>query len=420
MTREARQPVFGSPFGPEPGADLSSPEQLQEAIRITSPMSRLAVAALTVVVLAASTWSVFGRVRTRVQGDGLIAYQDAQRVEIVAHAEGYLAALLVRRGDRVVRGDVVARIENESIEQRHDLAMRDAEEIRREVAALARERDTDIEELTRFVEQQRAALVERISSGEALIALLRERIRAAEADSGGGDELPALRREALDVSYDLERSRSDLAALDVMQNERASEWRRLLQQAQRRLSDRQAELARLGADMETTLEIRAATDGEIVEVLAGVGTFLHPNDGIYQMTNRVSGLFANAFFSADEAELIEPGMPVQVSLSMLNRQEFGSLRGVVGEVSRFRLSSDALNALLGNRQLVERFSRSGAPLAVEIELSTRADGSYEWTTGRAAPFAVEPGMLVTVSVAIREQRPVTLVVPALLRVLGTS
>ena len=412
--------MSGLPFGPESGVDLSSPEQLQEAIQITSPMSRLAVAALTVVVLAASTWSVFGRVRTRVQGDGLIAYQDAQRVEIVAHTEGYLSVLLVRRGDRVVRGDRVARIENQTLEQRHALAVLDEEEIQREIGALERERDTDVEELTRFVERRRASLVERISSGEALVELLRERIRDAEADSGGGDELPALRREALDVAYDLERSRSDLAELDVMQSERASEWRRLLQQAQRRLTDRRAELARLGVEMETTLEIRAATDGEIVEVLAGVGTFLHPNDGIYRMTNRVSGLFANAFFSADEAELIEPGMPVQVSLSMLNRQEFGSLRGVVSGVSRFRLSSDALLALLGNRQLVERFSRSGAPLAVEIELSRRADGGYEWTTGRAAPFEVEPGMLVTVSVAIREQRPITLVMPALLRVLGAS
>ena len=409
--------MFGLPFDPESEEGLSSPEELQEAIQITAPMSRLAVAALTVVVLAASTWSVFGTVRTRVQGDGLIAYENAQRVEVVARAGGYLAALLVGRGDHVVRGDIVARIENETVERRHVLAALDEQEIRREIAALERERDTDIEELARIVERRRASLVDRISSGEALIELLRERIRGAEAD-GGGEELPALRRESLDVAHDLERSRSDLAELDVLQSERTSEWRRLLQQAQQRLTARQDELDRLATEMETTLEIRAATDGEIVEVLAGVGTFLRPNDGIYRMTNRASGLFVNAFFSADEAELIEPGMPVQVSLSRLSRQEFGSLRGVVSEISRFRLSSDALNALLGNWQLVERFSRSGAPLAVEIELSRRADGSYEWTTDRAARLEVAPGMLATVSVTIREQRPIMLVLPALLRVLG--
>ena len=411
--------MSGVPFGSESGADLSSPEQLQEAIQITSPMSGLAVAALAFVVLAASIWSVFGTVRTRVRGDGVIAYENAQRVDIVSHTEGYLTALLVRRGDRVARGDVVARIENETIEQRHALAVLVEQEMRREIAALERERDADIEELTRFVERRRTSLIQGISSGEALVELLQERIRA-EADAGRGDDLPALRQQALDATHDLERSRSDLAELDLMQSQARSEWRRLLQPARQRLADRQAELARLAAAMENTLEVRAATDGEIVEILAGVGTFLHPNDGIYQMTNRVSGLFANAFLSANEAELIEPGMPVQVSLSMLNRQEFGSLRGVVSGVSRFRLSADALMTLLGNRQLVERFSRSGAPLAVEIELSRRADGGYEWTTGRAAPFEVAPGMLVTASVVIREQRPITLVMPALRRVLGTT
>lgn len=412
--------MFEVPFNSESGADLSSPEQLQEAIQITSPMSRVAVAALAFVVVAVSLWAVFGTVRTRVRGDGLIAYHDAQRVDIVSHTEGYLVALLARQGDQVARGDVVARIENESIEQRHALALLDEQEIRREIGTLERERDADVEELTRIADVRRASLGQRMSSGEALIELLDERMRGAEADAGRRDELPALRQQMLDLAYDLERSRSDLAALDVLQSERSNEWRRLIRQARQRLTDRQAELARLTAEMETLLEIRAATDGEIVEVLAGVGTFLHPNHGIYQMTNRVSGLFVNAFFSADAAELIEPGMPVQVSLSMRNRRDFGSLRGVVSGVSRFRLSSDALMTVLGNEQLVERFSRSGAPLAVEIELSTRAEGGYEWTTGRAAPFEVAPGMLVTVSVAIREQRPITLVMPALLRVMGTS
>lgn len=412
--------MFEVPFGSESGADLSSPEQLQEAIQVTSPMSRVAVAALAFVVVAVSLWAVFGTVRTRVRGDGLIAYHDAQRVDIVSHTEGYLVALLSRQGDQVARGDVVARIENESIEQRHALALLDEQEIRREIGTLERERDADVEELTRIADVRRASLGQRMSSGEALIALLDQRMRGAEADAGRRDELPALRQQVLDLAYDLERSRSDLAALDVLQSERSNEWRRLIRQARQRLTDRQAELARLTAETETLLEIRAATDGEIVEVLAGVGTFLHPNDGIYQMTNRVSGLFVNAFFSADAAELIEPGMPVQVSLSMRNRRDFGSLRGVVSGVSRFRLSSDALMTVLGNEQLVERFSRSGAPLAVEIEMSTRAEGGYEWTTGRAAPFEVAPGMLVTVSVAIREQRPITLVMPALLRVLGAS
>lgn len=397
------------PSGVEWKPELTPPEELREAIEVTSPNTRLASAALAFIVLAGAAWSVFGTVRTRVQGDGVIAYHDAQRVDVVARAEGYLAALLVREGDRVSQGQVVARVENDALEQRVALARREQEAAEARIARLEAERDAEVGETARLNRSRRAALSRSIASSEALIA------RLQDAGAAGNEDRE---ERVLELRHEIELARSEMAAIDGAEREEASEWRRIFEATRQEVADRRNEVARASAEIETMQRIRAATDGEIVEVLAGVGTFLHPDDGIYRMTNRVSGLFASAFFTADEAELIERGMPVQVSLSMLERQEAGNLRGTVSDVSRFRLSADALRTLLGNEQLVERFSRSGAPLAVEIELSRRPDGAYEWTTGRDAPLQVEPGMLVTVSVAIREQRPITLVVPGLRQVLG--
>ena len=93
------------------------------------------------------------------------------------------------------------------------------------------------------------------------------------------------------------------------------------------------------------------------------------------------------------------------------------MHGVVRDVSRFRLSSDALMALLGNRQLVEQFSRLGAPLAVEVDLLKGSDGRYEWTMSQPPQFEMEPGMLARVGVSIREQRPITILIPALREIL---
>ena len=389
--------------------ELTPPEELREAIEVTSPNTRLASAALAFIVLAAVAWSVFGTVRTHVQGGGVIAYHDAQRVDVVARAEGYLAALLVREGDRVSRGQVVARVENDALEQRVALARREQEAAEARITRLEAERDADVGEAARLNRSRRAALSRSIAGSEALI----ERLRNA-----GGARDEDREERVLELRHEIERARSEMAAIDGAEREEASEWRRMLEATRQELADHRNEVARASAELERMQRIRAATDGEIVEVLAGVGTFLHRDDGIYRMTNRVSGLFASAFFTADEAELIERGMPVQVSPSMLDRQVAGNLRGTVSDVSRFRLSADALRTLLGNERLVERFSRSGAPLAVEIELSRRPGGAYEWTTGRGAPRPVEPGMLVTASVAIREQRPITLVMPGLRQVLG--
>ena len=365
--------MFRLSFRAEALDELSSPEQLDEAIQVTSPMSWLAATILLFIVVATLLWSLFGTLRTRVQGDGMIAYQDARHIDIVSRHEGHLAELLVRDGDQVARGDVVARLENDVIARRYEHAARTLREIEREIGTLERERDADLDELSRVTEERRPVLAE-----------------------------------------------SDLAQLDVMRNDRISAWRKMLLQAKQRLARQRVETAKLAAEMETALTVRAFADGNIVEVLAGVGTFLPSNAAIYRMTNQVSGLYALTFFSGDAAELIEPGMRARVSLSTTSEEEFGSLRGVVRDVSRFRLSSEALMALLGNRQLVEQFSRLGAPLAVEVDLLRGPDGRYEGITRQSTPFEIEPGMLASVSIAIREQRPITILIPALRWILDTA
>ena len=291
------------PYRPEALREARSPERLDEAIQVTSPMSWLALVVIFAGVAGALSWAVFGSISTRIQGEGLITYEGSRRIDIVSRSEGYLTALRVRPGDRVVAGDVVARIEN-------------------------------------------------LAPG------------AAQRQPGG----PA----------------SGVAPASA------------------------------------AVEVRAAVDGEIIEVLAGVGTLVHPGDRLYQMTNRVSTLAAVAFVASDDAERIEPGMIAHVSPRTISQREFGSLRGVVRTVSRHRLSADALQAMVGNAPLVERFSQSGMPLAVDIDLVRSPDGGFSWTTGRPPPRTVipAPGMLATVHVTVREQRPLTLGIPALGRILG--
>ncbi len=413
--------MFGLPFRSEAIGELSSPDQLDEAIQVTSPMSWLAVTTLLFIVVVTLNWSLFGTVRTRIEGEGLITYQGAQHIDIVSRGEGYLAELMVRDGDQVARGDIVARIENDIIKQRYEHAVRRLQEIRREIETLERDRDTYVNELTRIAEEKRSYLTSGISSGEALVEMLQKRIRDSDAEADGGDELLQLRQQALRAVLDLDRFRGDLAQLDGTRNDSISAWQQMLLQANQRLAQQQVETANVAAEMENVLVVRAFADGKIVEVLAGVGTFLRPDTAIYKMTNQVSGLYAITFFSGDAAELIEPGMQVQVSSSRIGQEEFGSLRGVVREVSQFRLSSDALMTLLGNHQLVEQFSRFGAPLAVEIDLPKGSDGLLRGgEASPSPPFEMEPGMLVRVSVAIREQRPITLVIPALHWILGNA
>lgn len=88
---------------------LASPDRLDEAIEVTNPRGWLALAALTVVLLAVVIWGTVARVPTVVRGDGyLLRAGGVQTVE--APLAGRVLALLVRPGERVVEGQAIARI----------------------------------------------------------------------------------------------------------------------------------------------------------------------------------------------------------------------------------------------------------------------------------------------------------------------
>jgi hypothetical protein len=88
---------------------LSSPEQLDQLVRVTDPMSWLALLALSLVLVAAGVWGVFGSLPTQVTGQGILV-SSGGIYDVVAPGAGQMTALLVHAGETVQRGQVVAEI----------------------------------------------------------------------------------------------------------------------------------------------------------------------------------------------------------------------------------------------------------------------------------------------------------------------
>lgn len=102
-------------FRPEALARLRSPDQLDKLFAPTTPVGWIALATVLLLVLSALVWSAFGVMATKVSGTGVII--DAAGVVNVTHtAGGRLREVQVKTGDRVRQGQVVAVVEQPSIE----------------------------------------------------------------------------------------------------------------------------------------------------------------------------------------------------------------------------------------------------------------------------------------------------------------
>ena len=88
---------------------LSSPEQLHLLMRVTDAKGWLALAAVALLLAAAVTWGIFGKVPNKVTASGVLIPAGGL-ADVVAMADGQLAALEVAPGDLVQKGQIVARI----------------------------------------------------------------------------------------------------------------------------------------------------------------------------------------------------------------------------------------------------------------------------------------------------------------------
>ena len=88
---------------------LSSPEQLDQMIRVTGPLGWLALVAVAMVLIAVVTWSLVGSISTTVSGSGVILRHGGYRVVATAHP-GKLVGFRAAVGDIVTENQAVASI----------------------------------------------------------------------------------------------------------------------------------------------------------------------------------------------------------------------------------------------------------------------------------------------------------------------
>lgn len=100
---------------------LSSPEQLDQLIRLTSPKAWLAMLAIGLILASAAIWSYLGSIPTKIEGTGILL-NNAGVYTLNANSTGQITDIRFVSGDMVHKGNVIARVEQpELVEQINSL-----------------------------------------------------------------------------------------------------------------------------------------------------------------------------------------------------------------------------------------------------------------------------------------------------------
>ena len=413
---------------------LSSPEQLDQQLQVTSPRGWIALVALWAVLAAVILWSFVGSVPTREEGRGIIVVGGGLRV-VVSPGKGRLRSIDVEVGDALDPGDVVGTISQQTLQDELDEATAQLVELQAQNRRHAEfdRREEDLQASLAKVDEQR--LQQTISYAMDRITRLRERHDIVndlvEQGMMTAIDLHEIEQDIETVSLDQEKARLEIQQL-IARNENDAFQR----ERERMTRDNEVERLQSKADLlsgrlKRESQVVCQVAGRVVEIRAAVQTEVNVGDAILliEPTGTESGtLEAILYVSAATGKRIKvhgeadgPEMVAHISPSTVKREEFGSMIGRVSFVARVPTSKPAMEARLGDKDLAEKLTQEiGLPLEVRISLIPTPDtfSGYVWTSSHGPLTVITAGTLCRGSVTVSEQRPIELLIPFFKKRLG--
>lgn len=176
-----------------------------------------------------------------------------------------------------------------------------------------------------------------------------------------------------------------------------------------------------------TVEITSPHAGRVVQVSTRPGAVVQPGDLLVNLGPLGASLEAVLYLPLNKGKKVRPGQPVQVTVSTVDRQEYGYADATVTSVATFAATPAQMKEVLGNDDLVRLFMGGSdpyqvAPIEIRAHLHrdlTRPSG-YHWSSEKGPPFALSAGTVCTAEIVTGTERPVDMVVPYLLKKLGAK
>lgn len=140
------------------------------------------------------------------------------------------------------------------------------------------------------------------------------------------------------------------------------------------------------------------------------------------MPVRIPGYLSNS-----DADQVAPGMPVLVTPTGMDRAQFGGIVGTVLNVSPTASTTYQIAEHVGSLAVAKQVT-SLVQGPVRVDLGLQRDpmsrepnhGGLRWSSPSTPPFAIRRGNQLNLQITTQRVRPITLLIPSLLKLSGAS
>ncbi|WP_347489126.1 NHLP bacteriocin system secretion protein [Desulfoscipio sp. XC116] len=445
---------------------LSSPEELDQRLTVTSPTGWLACLAVIMLVVTGIIWGIFGKIPDKAVGQGIIISSGGVS-GVIPRVSGQITDVSVREGDYVEKGDVIARAEQTDIIEEINKLKVDLKVIKeldpnnplQEDDKLDLNTYGQIAEFFRDIGYARTSLdVQRanLSSAEKTRAIELEQAKSElnQAtlqlektkenyenlkylfDNGAVSEqdFKEAERNFILSESNLQNKKEQLRNLQLEGNEYT---RSQVQQAEENLEvliqtlnkikfskekELETEIARLQEQLVINSDITSDVAGRVLELQVKKGDLVQAGSSVCSIAkeeNEAESLEAVVFIPVEQGKKVHPGMEVNISPTTVKKEEDGYMLGNVKSVSEYPVSSQGMMLTLGNAELVNKLLGQSSPVEVRVELIRNSGtvSGYKWSTPDGPKMIIDSGTLCIGEAKVSEQRPINMVIPFIKKIL---
>jgi HlyD family secretion protein len=402
---------------------LSSPEQLDLLMQVTSPRAWLLLIAFGLLLIAGILWSIFGVIPTHISGTGILIRTGGVS-DVVSLGTGRLIEIDVRSGDIVKKDQVIARIAQPELLDQINRAKAELNELNMQHQILTGFLQKDTGFQTEVLAGEKATNEQKIAEAKARKGWFEKRIAAQEKLLAEGvitekqlletrDEYSRLRQEMTQAGNHLKEISARELALRNQNQQQASA-------SELKISDQQRKIQALENQLELSSRVTSPHAGRILEVKVDEGNLVSVGTSIVSLELDQGKLEALLYLPAAEGKKVQIGMEALISPTTVRAEEYGLILGKVKAVSDFPATSQGMMRMLENETLVQSLAASGPPLEIYADLIAEpsTESGYLWSSRKGPPVQIYSGTLCNGMVTVEKQRPINLLIPYVRATLG--
>lgn len=399
-------------------SDPAGGSVIAEALMVTSPLYRAALAAFVLLGVGTVLWGLFGSVPNRVQGFGEVVTQEGL-YSLNSPATGQVERMHAHYGEHVNKGKLLLRLKQPDLADQIAASTIQVDTVKSELAIL-RSGDSQSAVLRKQLQTlERKRLQAQVDEAESQIAFLEDQLAKQQKLFSSGviiratlvDTQDTLARQRVTRDQTMESIKS--LTLDDQQWRVDKDMNEQVKANQ--LVNLQKQLDNLQDQYKRSTEVHADRAGRIVEVNAVRGALVQRGEALLVLEEEgaTGGYQLDLYVPFSANNRITLGMRVDVELLTVDHDLYGWLIGDVSDINDYVSTQAELHDNLQNDALVSKITTNGPVFRVGVRLRKDAAtaSGFAWTDNKGPPFQIHVGSLGNGYIHVEDKAPVDYLIP---------